>query len=77
MIADSRKISGSNMVCHSGWICVPNTISSEPSELWCIIGSTVPRAMKKNITLFSLRRASRMPHFSMKVGENSIHITTM
>ena len=77
MIAVIRKSSGSSGVCHSGWTWAPNTTSSEPSEDWCIIGSTVPRAMKKNSTLFSFFLATFMPNFSRKTGENSIHITMM
>jgi hypothetical protein len=56
---------------------MPITTSSVPREDWCIIGSTVPRAITANITLDSLRLASSLPSFSRKAGENSIHMTMM
>ena len=48
------------------------TTSNVPSEDWCIIGNSVPRAMTKNSTLFSFFFASRRPNFSRKTGANSI-----
>ncbi len=76
-IAVTRKINGSSMVCQSGWIWVPKTISIEPSELWCIIGSTMPRPMKMYMTPTSFLRAFSSPNFSRMVGVNSIHSTMM
>ncbi len=64
-------------VCQSGLTWPPIRTSSVPIDDWCIIGSTVPRAMKKNNTLPSFFLATFRPHFSMKTGENSIHITRM
>jgi len=47
------------------------------NEDWCIIGSSVPRAMMMNMIFDSRRLAASRPNFSKKVGANSIHITRM
>jgi hypothetical protein len=39
------------------------TTSSVPSDDWCIIGSSVPSAMKKNSTFSSFFFSAFSPHF--------------
>ena len=80
-----RKRSGSQPVSQSGWSFGPANIIREPSDDWCIVGSSMPRAMIQISDLLRIGRR-RFEHlcssggpstlnFSMKAGDSSIQST--
>ena len=60
----------------SGYLAYePAEIISDPIEDWCMVGSSAPSAMMKNITLFSRCSDTFHPRRSNSAGANSSAIT--
>ena len=72
-MAEIRKVNGSIGVHQSGESLLPARIMRLPSDDWCMVGSNIPRAMKKIINLLTLDLVPVLA--SRKAGENSIQST--
>src|SRR5512133_3080771 len=65
-----RNSVGRSAVCQSGWIFGPAMSISPPRELWCMVGSSIARAMMNGIAFASAapQRRPRSAHTGQRLA---------